>query len=79
MSTATRPVHVIAAEISKTWANVHYSAKPYLNEMRWMGTIEDKVMFDSGKDIVLRFLGNANTWRGDDARRIKAELKAMCK
>ena len=79
MNTATRPVHVIAAEISKAWTNVHYSAKPYLNEMRWMGTIEDKVMFDSGKDIVLRFLGNANTWRGDDARRIKAELKAMCK
>lgn len=81
MSTATQPrlISDIAAEIRKTWKNVNYAAKPYLDEMRWMGTINDNVMFDSGKDIVLRFLGNAATWRGEDAKRIKAELKAMLK
>ena len=78
-ATATRSISEIASEIRKTWKNVNYAAKPYLDEMRWMGTIEDNVMFDSGRDIVLRFLGNAATWRGDDAKRIKAELKAMLK
>ena len=27
--------------------------------------------------IVRYFLSNATTWRGEDARRIKAELKAL--
>lgn len=29
------------------------------------------------RSIVLYFLSNATTWRGDDARRIKAELKKL--
>lgn len=34
---------------------------------------------DDAKGIVAYFLSNATTWRGDDARRIKAELNAMLK
>jgi hypothetical protein len=33
--------------------------------------------YDSGKSIVLYFLSNAATWRGPEAKRIKAELKGM--
>jgi hypothetical protein len=81
MSTTTQPrsVSAIAAEIRKTWKNVNYAAAPYLDEMRWMTSVNDNVLFDSGRDIVLRFLGNASTWRGEDAKRIKAELKEMLK
>jgi hypothetical protein len=34
---------------------------------------------DRGSDVILYFLSNARTYRGDDAKRIKAELKAMVK
>lgn len=44
--------------------------------MYGLDTINDKFMFDSGKDIVLRFLCNASAWRGETAKAIKAELKA---
>jgi hypothetical protein len=32
---------------------------------------------DTGKSIVLYFLSNAGTWRGETAKRVKAELKKM--
>jgi hypothetical protein len=47
--------------------------------MASMGDIRDNYGYDSGKSVVLYFLGNAGTWRGDVAKRVKAELKAMAK
>ena len=40
-------------------------------------SIEQNYYFDSGRSVVLYFLANAGTWRGDAAREIKKELKAM--
>jgi hypothetical protein len=37
----------------------------------------DSFMLDSALSIVSYFLANASGWRGEDARRIKAELKSM--
>lgn len=73
--TATRPLHEIAREIRKDWRPVNYGAVPYLQAMDGMTSIKDNYGYDSGKEIVLRFLCNASTWRGDVARRVKAELK----
>lgn len=75
----TRPISVIAAEISASWKSPNYAAIPYLSAMRSLNTIEDNYGYDSGKSVVLYFLSNAGSWRGDDARRIKAELKALVK
>jgi hypothetical protein len=50
---------------------------PYLDAMKSLSGPSDNFGFDSGKEIVLYFLANANGWRGDDARRIKAELKKI--
>ena len=72
-----RPISLIAAEIQTKWKNINPSAKEYLNAMMYLNSINDNYYFDSGKEIVLRFLSWANTWRGEDARRIKAELKQM--
>lgn len=72
-----RPIYEIAREIRKTWTKVSPYAEPYLEAMASLNSINDNYYFDSGKSVVLYFLSNANTWRGDDARRIKAELKAM--
>ncbi|MCX6783335.1 MAG: hypothetical protein NTZ20_05125 [Candidatus Levybacteria bacterium] len=71
----------IAAEIYRDWgaAKVNYAAKPYLSAMRGMDSINDNYGADSGKSVVLYFLSNAATWRGDVAKRVKAELKALCK
>ena len=40
-------------------------------------SLEDAYMYDSGRGIVLYFLSNAGSWRGNTAKLIKAELKAM--
>lgn len=72
-----RPISVIAAEISASWKNVHYTAVPYLSAMRSLSTVEDNYGYDDARGIILYFLSNARSWRGEDAKRIKAELKAM--
>ena len=74
-----RPLSIIVAEISASWKNVNYAAIPYLSAMRSLNTIDDSYGYDDAKSVVLYFLSNATSWRGDDARRIKAELKALVK
>lgn len=75
----TRPLHVIAAEINRTWPSVNYAARPYLDAMGALWSIDDSYLYTDGKSVVLYFLSNAGSWRGEDARRIKAELKALVK
>jgi hypothetical protein len=45
--------------------------------MHQLNSIDDNYHYDTGKSVVRYFLANASTWRGDTARKIKAELKAM--
>lgn len=78
-ATTTRPLSEIASEISEDWTKVYFGAVPYLEAMSSLTSINDNYGMDSGKSIVLYFLSNASTWRGDTARRIKAELNAMAK
>ena len=73
----TRPLYEIAREIKQDWTKVYFGAVPYLDAMSTLDSIEDNYIMDSGKSIVLYFLSNASTWRGETAKRIKAELKAM--
>jgi hypothetical protein len=73
-----RTLSEIAREIRKDWgAKVNFAAKPYLEAMLSLDTIQDKYGYDAGDSIVRYFLVNANTWRGETAKRVKAELKAM--
>jgi hypothetical protein len=74
-----RELYTIAADIRKNWPNVYFGAKPYLDAMTYLVTIKDHYGWDSGESVVQYFLANAGTWRGEDARRIKAELKGMLK
>lgn len=73
-----RPIFEIAYEIKRIWNPISPYAKPYLDAMIELNSINDHYMFDSGKSIILYFLANAGSWRGNDARRIKSELKALC-
>jgi hypothetical protein len=45
--------------------------------MQTLTSIGDNYYYDSADTVVRYFLANANTWRGQKARDIKAELKAM--
>lgn len=74
-----RPLYTIADEIRKDWKNIYFGAAPYLHAMQQLDSIHDDYGYDSGKSIVLYFLANAATWKGETARRIKAELKAIAK
>lgn len=77
-TTATaRPLHTIARDISRDWAKPHFAAVPYLEAMRSLESISDRYYYDSAESVVRYFLANAGQWRGDKAREIKAELKAM--
>lgn len=72
-----RSLRVIAAEIRQDWKRPYFGAVPYLDAMSALDKVTDNFFLDSADDIVSYFLSNAGTWRGETARRIKAELKAM--
>jgi len=72
-----RPVYVIAREIRRDWTKIYFGAVPYLDAMGSLDSMADRYGLDSAKSIVSYFLANAGTWRGEVARRIKAELKVM--
>lgn len=68
-----RPIYQVAEEIVAEWRPVNYAAKPYLTAMLALDKTNDR----HAQDIVLYFLANASSWRGEAARRIKAELGGM--
>jgi len=75
----TRPLYDIAREIENDWKRPYFGAIPYIAAMASLDSINDDYGADSGKSVVLYFLSNATTWRGETARRVKAELKALAK
>lgn len=85
-----RPLNKIAADILTDWGtgpvrdpkqqkNHHRFGLPYLYAMLDLQKITDRYGMDDGEDIVLRFLTNVTTWRGEAARRLKAELNEHLK
>ena len=72
-----RDLSIIAAEIRKDWKNIHYATLPYLQAITTLQKVSDNCYLDSGKSIILYFLSNAQTWKGETARKIKTELKQM--
>lgn len=79
-----RQLHVIAGEIIKTmrserpdWQQRYYSAVPYIKALTQLETVDQDYGFESADMIIRYLLGNLQTWRGETARRIKAELKEI--
>lgn len=77
--TTTRPIYIIANEIGLNWTKPYFGAVPYLRAMHSLRDVTDAYGHDDGRSIVMYFLANANTWKGETARRIKAELKELLK
>jgi hypothetical protein len=79
-NTTIRPISTIAREIQKDWGSkINFAARPYLQAMLVLDSLDDNYGYDSAESIIIYFLNNAGTWRGETAKRIKAELKAMIK
>ena len=72
-----RSLFTISVDIRKDWQKPYFGAVPYINAMGSLDDITDNYGYDSGRSVVLYFLANAGTWKGDVARRIKKELKAL--
>ena len=72
-----RPLYEIAGDIQNHWKKVYFGAVPYLEAMFSLNSIDDEYICDSAKSVVLYFLANASTWRGEKAREIKKELKKI--
>jgi ssDNA-binding Zn-finger/Zn-ribbon topoisomerase 1 len=68
-------INELAALVDTDWKRVNFGAKPYLDAMFSLGDVDDMYGLDTGRSIVAYFLANANTWRGDMAKAVKAELK----
>lgn len=69
----------IARMIRDDWSlrgkGVNFAAKPYLDAMLSMETVQSSYGLDTGQSIVVYFLSNASSYRGDLARAVKIELK----
>jgi hypothetical protein len=81
MSTQTqlRPLYEIAQDAlasDSLKGNTRIYAEAYLKPMLSLSSVQENYMYDSGESIVIYALANLQHWRGDTAKRIKAELKA---
>ena len=78
-----RPIHEIAREIARDWSGkgkgIGYAARPYLDAMLALDSIDDYYGADRAAMIIAYFLGNARGYRGEKAKALKAELNAMLK
>ena len=75
-----RPLYVIAREIVRDPAcspTILRTAEPYVGAMMTMISIDEKYGADPGDMIVRYALDNLKQWRGETARRVKAELRSM--
>lgn len=73
-----RMISEVAQEIIKVWQRPSPAAVPYIEAMLHIhGDVDTRYYAEDGRMIVSYFLSNAAAFRGDDAKRIKAELKAM--
>jgi hypothetical protein len=75
----SRPLYVIAGEIIADPASKSqmWKAGPYVQAMAQLDRITESYGYDSADGIVRYALSNLTGWRGETARRVKAELKAM--
>lgn len=73
-----RTISVIAREIKGGyWQKPYFGAVPYIDAMLQLESIDDMYGCDTAESIVLYFLSNATTWKGEKAREIKKELKDL--
>lgn len=76
---AKRPIYQIAKDIKDAWKNPSPYAMEYLIPMLSINNIDDHYFFDDAERIIICFLEEAKTFRGEKARELKQELKDLLK
>lgn len=73
------PLYELASMIQRDWQRqgkgVNFAAKPYLQAMGSLASHTENYGLDSGKSVIAYFLSNASSYRGETAKKLKAELK----
>jgi hypothetical protein len=75
----SRSISSIARDIKRVWTKPYFGAKPYLDAMEYLDNIHSKYIYDDARSIIMYFLANASTFRGNDAKVLKQELKTLLK
>lgn len=65
--------------VHRTWKRPYFGAVPYLQALCELESIDHEYGCDPGRQIVAYFLSNAQTWKGPDAKLVKAELNRRLK
>lgn len=81
---STMPLFDIAFLVRKNWKatskkGIYFGAVPYLDAMASLNSVDDSFGYDDGRSILIYFLGNATSWRGEVAKAVKTELKRRIK
>lgn len=80
---STLPLSALAVLIEEDWgrgpSGVGWAARPYLDAMQWLDSIDDSYGWDDGRTVVLYWLSNAQSYRGLFAQCAKAELRRRLK
>ena len=73
-----RTLSEIAKDILTAWKKPSPYAMPYLKAMLTINSSDPNAAYyaDSARSLVVYFLANASTFRGEEARRLKAEIHA---
>jgi len=74
-----RSLSQIGWEICRLWKKPYFGAVPYIEALKQLDNVHDSYGDERGSSMVNYFLANAGSWKGDDAKRIKAELKEALK
>jgi hypothetical protein len=74
-----KSLSAIAEIIRTNWVNPSPYALPYLEALEELNSVNDDYYADTALSVVIYFLANAQTWRGDTARIVKAHLKSLVK
>lgn len=75
-----RPLYIVGREIEEDFRRqgkpIYYAAAPYVEAMCELVSMTDSYYADDAETVVAYALSNLTTWRGETAKRVKAELKS---
>jgi hypothetical protein len=74
-----RTIRQVANDIAFEWEKPYFGAVPYLKAMHHLTDRDSTYGVESASSIVNYFLANARFFRGEKAKALKVELKAIIK
>ena len=77
----TRPIYEIANDIirdhKEQGRSLYFGAVPYVEAMQYLDKVTDYFGEDDAVSVLTYAVSNLGTWKGETARAVKKEIKAM--